>query len=108
MSTYLSSGNVNEDTIEASFRIIHRITRNCYAIGNNVTLPSIKDAVSCIFGKDYIRPIVIGIARSYQPGCVKRLWCSTLARFITRSRFCFFFLLESWPPYRLKLFFDTL
>ncbi|VVC38068.1 Hypothetical protein CINCED_3A010102 [Cinara cedri] len=48
MRTYFSTGSANEDAVEASFRISYRITRSGknHTIGENLILPSIKDAVS--------------------------------------------------------------
>jgi len=56
--TYLSSGSANEDALEASFRISYRYrcrriakSGKNHTIGENLILPSIKDAVSCVFEK---------------------------------------------------------
>lgn len=60
MHTYLSSsGSANEDALEASFRISYRTVKNGknHTIGENLFLPRIKDAVSCVFGKDYVHKI---------------------------------------------------
>lgn len=59
MRIYLSSGSVNEDAVEASFRISYRIAKigKNQTIGENLILPSIKDAVSCMFGKYYVQQI---------------------------------------------------
>jgi hypothetical protein len=59
MRTYLSSGSANEDTLEASFRISYRITKSGknHTVGENLILPSIKDAVSCMFEKDSVNKI---------------------------------------------------
>jgi hypothetical protein len=53
MHTYLSSGSANADALEASFRISYRIAKSGknHTIGENLILPSIKDAVSCMFDK---------------------------------------------------------
>ncbi|VVC38458.1 Hypothetical protein CINCED_3A000717 [Cinara cedri] len=54
MRTYLSTGSAKEDSVDASFRISYCIARNGknHTIGENLILPSIKDAVSCMFGED--------------------------------------------------------
>ncbi|CAI6344391.1 unnamed protein product [Macrosiphum euphorbiae] len=59
MNTYLSSGSANEDVLEASFQISYRIGKSCknHTIGENLILPSIKEAVSCMFEKDYVNKI---------------------------------------------------
>jgi len=59
MHTYLSSGSTNADALEASFQISYRIAKSGknHTIGENLILPSIKDAVSCMFEKDYVNKI---------------------------------------------------
>jgi len=59
MHTYLSSGSSNEDSLEAYFRISYRIAKSGknHTISENLILPSIKDAVSCMFEKDYVNKI---------------------------------------------------
>lgn len=59
MRTYLSSGIANEDAVEASFGISYRIAKSGknHTIGENLILTSIKDAVSCMFGKDHVHKI---------------------------------------------------
>ncbi|XP_060855173.1 zinc finger BED domain-containing protein 5-like [Metopolophium dirhodum] len=59
MQTYLSSGNANVDAVEASFRISYNIARSGknHTIGENLILPSIKDAVHCMFGEKYVNKI---------------------------------------------------
>lgn len=59
MQTYLSSGNANVDAVEASFRISYNIARSGknHTIGENMILPSIKDAVHCMFGEKYVNKI---------------------------------------------------
>lgn len=59
MRTCLSSGSANEDAVEASFRISYSMAKNGknHTIGENLILPSNKDAVTCMFGKDYVQKI---------------------------------------------------
>eukprot|EP00102_Acyrthosiphon_pisum_P010115 XP_008178283.1 PREDICTED: zinc finger BED domain-containing protein 5-like [Acyrthosiphon pisum] len=55
----LSNGSANEDALEASFRISYRIAKSGknHTIGENLILPSIKDAVSCMFEKDHVNKL---------------------------------------------------
>jgi len=59
MHTYLSSGNTNVDAVEASFRISYHMARSGknYTIDENLILPSIKDAVHCMFGEKHVNKI---------------------------------------------------
>lgn len=59
IETYFSSGSANVYAIEASFRISYNIARSGknLTIGENLILPSIKDAVRCMFGEKYVYKI---------------------------------------------------
>lgn len=57
MRTYLSTGSVSENAVEASFQISYRKSGKNLTIGENLILPNIKDAVSCMFGEDYVHKI---------------------------------------------------
>lgn len=48
MRTFLYSGSMNEDDVEAFYRINYNIVKN-HTIYENLILPSIKDAVSFMF-----------------------------------------------------------